>query len=66
MFSTNVETRLIEILGEGAAVDPDESLALYFVATGLGDGSHTFSATLEEHTRAVSAYLQRLRTRDSQ
>jgi UPF0755 protein len=49
-----------------AAVDPDESLALYFVATGLGDGSHTFSATLEEHNRAVSAYLQRLRTRDSQ
>lgn len=49
-----------------AAVDPDESLALYFVATGLGDGSHTFSATLEAHNRAVAAYLQRLRTRGSQ
>jgi len=49
-----------------AAVDPDESPALYFVATGLGDGSHTFSATLEEHNRAVAAYLRRLRARDSQ
>ena len=49
-----------------AAVDPDESLALYFVATGLGDGSHTFSATLEEHNRAVAAYLRRLRTRNAQ
>ncbi|MDH3420172.1 MAG: endolytic transglycosylase MltG, partial [Gammaproteobacteria bacterium] len=49
-----------------AAVDPDESLALYFVATGLADGSHTFSATLEEHNQAVAAYLRRLRTRDSQ
>lgn len=49
-----------------AAVDPDESLALYFVATGLGDGSHTFSETLESHNQAVAAYLRRLRTRDSQ
>ena len=49
-----------------AAVDPDESPALYFVATGLGDGGHTFSTTLEEHNRAVAAYLQRLRARDSQ
>jgi len=49
-----------------AAVDPDESLALYFVATGLADGSHTFSATLEEHNQAVAAYLRRLRARDSQ
>lgn len=48
-----------------AAVDPDEGLALYFVASGLGDGSHTFSATLEEHNRAVAAYLQRMRTRDT-
>ena len=49
-----------------AAVDPDESLSLYFVATGLGDGSHAFSATLEEHNQAVAVYLQRLRSRDSQ
>ena len=49
-----------------AAVDPDEGLSLYFVASGLGDGSHTFSATLEEHNQAVAAYLRRLRSRGSQ
>jgi UPF0755 protein len=43
-----------------AAVDPEEGDALYFVATGLPDGSHYFSATLEEHNRAVSRYLERL------
>ena len=43
-----------------AAVDPEDGDALYFVATGLPDGSHYFSATLEEHNRAVSRYLQRL------
>jgi UPF0755 protein len=36
--------------------------ALYFVATGLGDGSHYFSSTLEEHERAVREYLRRLRS----
>jgi UPF0755 protein len=44
-----------------AAVHPDESGALYFVATGLGDGAHHFSRTLEEHNAAVQAYLKRLR-----
>jgi UPF0755 protein len=44
-----------------AAVDPDDGQALYFVASGLPDGSHIFSATLEEHNRAVAAYLRRLR-----
>jgi UPF0755 protein len=44
-----------------AAVHPDESGALYFVATGLGDGAHHFSKTLEEHNAAVQAYLARLR-----
>lgn len=44
-----------------AAVMPDESDALYFVATGDADGSHRFSATLEEHNRAVRAYVQRQR-----
>lgn len=44
-----------------AAVDPDSADALYFVATGLPDGSHYFSATLEEHNRAVQRYLRRLR-----
>ncbi len=44
-----------------AAVHPDESGALYFVATGKGDGAHHFSRTLEEHNAAVQAYLARLR-----
>ena len=46
-----------------AAVDPEPGDALYFVATGLPDGSHYFSATLEEHNRAVQQYLARLRER---
>jgi UPF0755 protein len=44
-----------------AAVQPQDSDALYFVATGSGDGAHHFSRTLEEHTRAVQNYLGRLR-----
>jgi UPF0755 protein len=44
-----------------AAVTPEMSGALYFVATGRGDGSHHFSATLEEHDRAVRDYLRQLR-----
>ncbi len=44
-----------------AAVTPKDGDALYFVATGKGDGSHHFSATLEEHNRAVRRYLARLR-----
>jgi UPF0755 protein len=44
-----------------AAVQPDESGDLYFVASGLGDGAHHFSKTLEEHNSAVKAYLARLR-----
>jgi UPF0755 protein len=47
-----------------AAVAPAPSDALYFVATGRGDGSHRFSATLEEHEHAVSEYLQRLRSQE--
>ncbi|MFK8042886.1 endolytic transglycosylase MltG [Congregibacter sp.] len=37
-----------------AAVDPQEGDALYFVAR--GDGSHKFSATLEEHQAAVREF----------
>jgi len=44
-----------------AAVQPDERGELYFVATGLGDGSHKFSKTHGEHERAVAEYLGRLR-----
>ena len=46
-----------------AAVRPDERGEIYFVATGLPDGSHTFSRTLSEHDAAVSQYLARLRER---
>ncbi len=44
-----------------AALNPADGKELYFVATGLGDGSHKFSETKEEHDAAVAAYLQRLR-----
>jgi UPF0755 protein len=44
-----------------AAVQPANTQALYFVATGLNDGAHHFSATLEEHNAAVQTYLARLR-----
>ena len=49
-----------------AAVDPAEGSALYFVASGVPDGSHTFSDTLEEHNRAVAASLRRLRSGSDQ
>ena len=39
-----------------AAVQPDVSGALFFVATGVGDGSHYFSKTLAEHNLAVRRY----------
>lgn len=44
-----------------AAVQPELTGALYFVATGQGDGSHYFSTTLAEHNEAVKRYLRRLR-----
>ncbi|MEX2494947.1 MAG: endolytic transglycosylase MltG, partial [Woeseia sp.] len=44
-----------------AALNPAPGPELYFVATGLGDGSHTFSATKDEHDAAVAEYLERLR-----
>jgi UPF0755 protein len=44
-----------------AAVRPERSGALFFVATGKGDGSHYFSRTLEEHNAAVQRYLRTLR-----
>lgn len=37
-----------------AALHPADTKALYFV--GKGNGSHVFSATLEEHNRAVAKY----------
>jgi UPF0755 protein len=44
-----------------AALNPAPGNELYFVATGLGDGSHAFSATKAEHDAAVAEYLKRLR-----
>ena len=44
-----------------AAVQPEDTGALFFVATGAGDGAHHFSRTLEEHNQAVQSYLARLR-----
>jgi UPF0755 protein len=37
-----------------AALHPDDGNALYFVAR--GDGSHKFSATLQQHNNAVIKY----------
>lgn len=45
-----------------AAVNPERSGALFFVATGAGNGSHHFSRTVDEHNLAVRKYLQALRT----
>jgi UPF0755 protein len=47
-----------------AAVTPEETGAIYFVATGRPDGSHYFSKTLEEHEQAVRDYLRVLRSRE--
>lgn len=49
-----------------AAVRPDERGELYFVATGLPDGSHAFSRTHAEHQAAVRDYLVRYRQRKSE
>ena len=43
-----------------AALHPANEKVLYFVATGLGDGSHHFSTTYAEHGAALRAYLQRI------
>lgn len=45
-----------------AALNPADGNELFFVATGLGDGSHKFSTTVEEHEAAVQEYLKRLRS----
>lgn len=44
-----------------AAVNPRRTGALFFVATGKGDGSHHFSRNLNEHNVAVRSYLNKLR-----
>lgn len=44
-----------------AVLHPMEGNELYFVATGIGDGSHQFSETKEQHDAAVGEYLKRQR-----
>ena len=44
-----------------AALQPAAGSELYFVATGLGDGSHKFSDTKAEHDIAVQEFLRRRR-----
>jgi UPF0755 protein len=44
-----------------AAMQPDATGALFFVASGNGDGSHYFSRTLAEHNAAVKRYLKKLK-----
>ncbi|MDE2348797.1 MAG: endolytic transglycosylase MltG [Gammaproteobacteria bacterium] len=47
-----------------ASANPEQTDALYFVASGNGDGSHVFSATLAAQNAAVRAYLRQLRRRE--
>ena len=44
-----------------ATARPEQTDAMYFVASGRRDGSHVFSATLEKHNAAVAQYLARQR-----
>ncbi|ANF82134.1 hypothetical protein A3K93_07965 [Acinetobacter sp. NCu2D-2] len=45
-----------------AAMHPDESDNIYFVAT--GNGGHTFSSNLQDHNKAVQDYLAVLRSKN--
>ncbi|MCF9035540.1 endolytic transglycosylase MltG, partial [Acinetobacter nectaris] len=44
-----------------AAMHPDDSKNVYFVAT--GNGGHKFSETLAEHNAAVQSYLSVLKAK---
>lgn len=44
-----------------ATAHPQKTDAIYFVASPKGDGSHVFSATLQEHNAAVASYVAHLR-----
>jgi UPF0755 protein len=48
-----------------ATAHPQKTDALYFVASPKADGTHVFSATLEEHNAAVAAYVAHLRQKPS-
>lgn len=47
-----------------AAMHPDNSQNLYFVAT--GNGGHKFSSSLQDHNRAVQEYLSVLRSKNKE
>lgn len=49
-----------------AAAHPASGTALFFVATGKGDGSHRFSTTLAEHQKAVRLYLAAIQAQPGQ
>ena len=56
----------IALPGRGAlraVVEPRETGAIFFVATGNPDGSHFFSSTYEEHQKGVARMLERQRAR---
>lgn len=44
-----------------ATAHPEKTDAIFFVASGKGDGSHVFSSTLAQQNLAVAQYLARLR-----
>ena len=46
-----------------ATARPENTEALYFVASPKDDGTHVFSATLEEQNAAVARYVAHLRQR---
>ena len=48
-----------------AAVKPEDTGDIFFVATGDGSGAHFFSKTLEEHNAAVARYLARIKARNA-
>jgi len=49
-----------------ATAQPEQTDAVYFVASGKGDGSHVFSATLAAHNAAVAAYVAHQRHKAGQ
>jgi UPF0755 protein len=48
-----------------ATAHPEATDAIYFVASGRGDGSHVFSATLAEQNAAVARYLALQRRKET-
>jgi len=49
-----------------ATAHPEKTDALYFVASTKDDGSHVFSATLDEQNAAVARYVAHLKQKEAQ